>query len=1770
MTFNIDYENTQHRSDEIIYRDRAQRLFRFLREMSELKSKTTRTIDQYEDIIWLNDIPDNELCFNIAKRQDPSAEKWIEIKKPNLQPVPPIPEVIRPWINLADIKNLSCPDGIPTLKEQVLAKEIGTNLNGQDSIHQNLLDDSRQLRITPSSSFEHESPDGGFSSVSEYIQLSDRPDIKTAWEEYIDKKWIPWAERDRFLKPIQHYYTQLFTLYQQQQRMGETFEVILGLGYLTWKTPHAQIVKRHILTSKTNLSFDSRKGIISAGPSPEDTSISLEEDMLEADERIDADASKRIEIVLKEFGDSIWGSDGIHSILKSWINCIPNSYKYDTSITYQQRIEKDPAMSFAPAIILRKRTERNLARAFKEIENQLEQDKVSPPKGIFDIVKDPSTTVVNDQDSENVNANIVDNEIYFPLLANDQQLEIARRSLKQNGILVQGPPGTGKSHTIANLICHYLAAGKKILITSHTSRALSVLKDKIPKDVSALCVQVLSDDFRSKESLENSVQGIMNTYSNWDAKKEKDLIAELECKLSNQRKESQKCYNEIKAIREKEIYQYYSIFEVYSGTLQKIANKLFIEESKFGWLVDNIEEDSSCPLGDKDATELLELCRLFTPESEQELSLSYPNENVLPSPSQFKALVTDEAILKAELEKNTAASHHHLAASHHHLYDFIKGLSIDSLEYFKTALDIIVNIYNDFLADGSIWANEAVNDVMCGHCEQHIELEALTAKHLKSIGEKARDLADVSVSGFSDNDYHFAKESAQTLLSHLESGGTINGIGKFLLPGTIKKAISYCSSVFLNGKPCITLDVLISFIEWIDVQISLLALDNNWHTLYSANTSSLGVKKALYDHQYNLLRKVIEMFNQRKILFAELQRINITINNYQNMEDFINLVSMVNAAITENRLKFASKRIKEFEIYLDTEFMDQNHHEVVKNLSVFIHTRNYLEYTKSFLALQTLNSKKQILDKKNQLKTKLQTLAPRVTDELCKNSQDPVWDSRLQNLSLAWNWARANIWLDRLNNPLELQRLTNRFERLKESIKETIAQLAAKKAWWFCMNRLSEAARQHLNSWMLAMRAIGHGYGKNANRHRRDARAHLEECRSAIPAWVMPIYRVAETVQMSPDIFDIVIVDEASQSGPEALFLQYLAKTIIVVGDDKQIKPDYIGIKSEDVDLLRQKYISDLPHSDRMGTEHSFFDQAMIRYPNPIRLQEHFRCMPEIIQFSNNLCYKQSPLIPLKQYGSGRLSPVLKNIYIPEGYQKGRSSTATNPPEAEKIVEQIEKCCKDPAYAGKSMGVISLLGEMQAKLIGSKLIQTIGPEEMEKRKIHCGDAYAFQGDERDVMFLSLVCAPNEEGRGIYALTDANAERRFNVAASRAKEQMWLFHSATLNDLHNQNCYRYRLLSYFLNPNIEQTEIAGSKLSIEELRSSSLSAYRSMDPAPEPFDSWFEIDVFLKIVSLGYRVIPQVAVAGYRIDMVVEGFRGRIAVECDGDQWHGPDKYDSDMARQRQLERSGYPFWRFRGSAYYRNPEKSINELDAFLRMNEIEPKPSKGSYIVEESDVKDSAISDIKEEQNIKDGQQSDSDEVKPISSPPGQFDYSIYKGMTKLPEYVNWQPRNLLDPREAAIEDIGIGLLSIVEQEGPILCYRTYSIYAKSCGIHRISNELKHIFDAAIKRQIKDKNIIIDFENGKGNMDQSIVRDSNSSEVRLRCRGDRRLDEIPPSEIAELMNITCHDNKMLIYDKEKLFRIILGIYDLTRKTEKTIEILERAFERTGLMKSHI
>jgi very-short-patch-repair endonuclease len=551
---------------------------------------------------------------------------------------------------------------------------------------------------------------------------------------------------------------------------------------------------------------------------------------------------------------------------------------------------------------------------------------------------------------------------------------------------------------------------------------------------------------------------------------------------------------------------------------------------------------------------------------------------------------------------------------------------------------------------------------------------------------------------------------------------------------------------------------------------------------------------------------------------------------------------------------------------------------------------------------------------------RVRTAHPALATLMVRTCEDDTWQHRLGTWDRAWAWAKAHAFFIKQRQPGLDRQLDAELAEATDRVLRATAELAAEQAWGACLGRMTAHQAQALRSYQAHMDKRGAGTGRYAAKYQSLARQAMAEAIPAVPAWIMPLRQVLDTVRPERDSFDVVIVDEASQASIEALFLLWLAPRVIVVGDDKQCAPSAVSHgELEPIFGRLASYLPDLPGylRDAFTPNSSLFDLLRTRFGSMIRLREHFRCMPEIIEYSSRQFYADEPLVPLRQFGADRLPP-LRVVRVNGATTEGSSTRLRNETEAEQIVERLVACLDDPAYDGKTFGVVVLQGSGQLHLIQALLLERVEPKEWSERKLRVGTPPDFQGDERDVIFLSMVAAERR-----HALTSLEWQRRFNVATSRARDQMWLFHSVS-PDLLSPRDLRRSLLTYMLKP---PAPLAGRRLDAV-----------SPDVLVPPFESLFEQRVYLKIRERGYHVVPQVEVNRRRIDLVVTGAMGRLAVECDGDFWHSaPEDRENDLDRERELKRAGWRFWRVRESEFSFDPDGALATLWEELDRRGIRP-----------------------------------------------------------------------------------------------------------------------------------------------------------------------------------------------------------------------------------------
>jgi hypothetical protein len=588
----------------------------------------------------------------------------------------------------------------------------------------------------------------------------------------------------------------LFSIYQKQQKLGEAYEAVLGLGLLTWKTANGHEIRRHVITAQIVLMFDAVRGVIGVRAAPEGAKPRLELDMLDPEDQPEPAELGMIQEQIAEIEDSLWDGVRIHAILKACAHGLSPRGEYRQTLVPHDEAGSDPVIAFAPAIILRRRTERNLLRAFKDITSQLEKGEDVPlgVRRLVSIMDDggvrPSDEAESGPPSQPPS---IPEETYFPLPVNDEQMEIVRRLSSRQGILVQGPPGTGKSHTIANLIAHLLATGKRVLVTSHTGRALRVLREKIPKQIADLCVLLLGDDLQSMQSLEDSIRSITERYNSWNPKAGVGRIGLLEDELDKIRRQEAATLGKLREIREAETFIHPLRFGQYVGTLKSIAVQLKRESASHGWLVDSPKESETPPPGNAEAAELLALLRSIGPELEKECQKATIELDSVPSPHTFIEWFEREEHAQAAY----APYERHATGER---FIVLAAATRDQRDSLLQKLNALLQTYDLVTRHRESWVKTAALDILAEKDRAWEDLFKRTKELLGHIDERAKRAEIRRVTGLEGQDRAVVRADAQRLLEHLNSGGKL-GIGPFR-PRVVKEAIYLVKQVRVDGYAC--------------------------------------------------------------------------------------------------------------------------------------------------------------------------------------------------------------------------------------------------------------------------------------------------------------------------------------------------------------------------------------------------------------------------------------------------------------------------------------------------------------------------------------------------------------------------------------------------------------------------------------------------------------------------------------------------------------------------------------------------------------------------------------------------------------------------------------------------------------------------------------------------------------------------------------------------------------------------------------------------------
>lgn len=1318
-----------------------------------------------------------------------------------------------------------------------------------------------------------------------------------AFESWLDER-RRWEASESQVIAAARLFSELFTLWGKFERESEKLQLFIGDGVLV--ASHAGETVRHpVLLQRVQLEFDAhhpRFTIRETGDPPD-----LYAPLLRY---LDVDPKRLLALKHEVADDEIHplGGKPTGEFLQRMVQTLWRNGMYFDA---QRDVGKatGPYIYRQPAFYLGNRNQGFADTIERYIEILPRSDDL--PEALLRIVG-----IETGRGSERRPTESIVHDLLLTRDANREQKRVIHRLDETGAVLVQGPPGTGKSHTIANLIGHLLAQGKTILVTSHASKALRIVRDKVAGPLQSLCVSLLDSDEESTMQLEESITGILNYFSSTTrGKLDKDIE-----RLTKTRDGLRAEQDAVRGQLLRAILDEHSAVPLPGGVGESVApaeaaRRVRQAAGAHDWIPGAVSADLQVSVAEIE--ELYRLNAQVSASDEDLLESERPAVADLPPPRDVAALLDDLKRLEHVKPAATAklwAHDHQTAESLAELEQIVRGALAG-------------------LSEDAAWLKECLEAGRRGAAEQ-APWRAL-CEEIRRAGQEIplRDELILAHAPVIESQRPRAEliAACREMIEHLESGKKV-GRASRLFNASWSDVTRTCK---VEGGEPRTVEHLRALIAALEVDALRDSLARRWDHqmdgLDAPASAALGKKPEKRAAEFaariwSALAWHGEVWTPCLAAFARIglawDRIVVQVDNGRGEIARIRAALDKLGPILAERKNHVRARdlARQREQWIDSlkGFSTQSAaYAIVKLLRNALRTGDYDGYVEGHTRLREVEALSDDVARRRALLDRLAAAAPEWAAALRKRVAPHHGGPPPGNLEEALAYRLLDQALARLH-AVDLEELMAQLTRIDQKLQDTTARYVEVMAWRSQFARTALKQQQALSGWLALHKKIGKGTGKRVGRLKDEARKTLVECRGAVPVWIMPLSRVVESFDIATTRFDVVIIDEASQSDVVGLVAFAMGKEIAVVGDHEQVSPYAVGYKTEAIAGLIDETLTDIPNKQLYDGRTSVYDLARQSFGGTIRLLEHFRCVPSIIQFSNQLCYS-GEVRPLREAAAAKIGPALVAVHV-EG---GASVDRVNEKEAQVVASLVAAICRFPEYDDCTIGVISMVGTENALLIDSILRRRLTVSEYQKRRLLCGNAFQFQGDERDVMFLSMVDSPADLPLPLRQRDEAR--KVFNVAASRARDQLWLVHSLQAGRDLKAGDLRLRLIEH-----VEGAGVGGGPV--------------DTDLASAVFDSELQSELCRILDAEGYRVVPRYEVGGYAIDIVVHGAgNARVGILCDGGRTLPDHDIHGVLEHQMILERLGWKLIRIRASEYFREPKKELERLRRRLGARGIKP-----------------------------------------------------------------------------------------------------------------------------------------------------------------------------------------------------------------------------------------
>ena len=1209
---------------------------------------------------------------------------WLRMDRLQRTTPPPIAPELHAWI---DVPN--DPTKPPAIREVQHLRVLETEKNRMVEAGEARPDDC----VPPIKAANKDETPGAYFDVM--VRLEDRPTIREALEIYCIGPWAEWAEREKPRRRSILVYQRLFEIAQRLLQAGgnESVELIWGIGVARWSRPK-ELIDLPMIERGIEIEIaDQSNAAITIRPRATSARVELRAFEKLAAERLALaeDAARRclrsIETPDSE-GVSPFRQETFEPILKICGSQLDPDGRYlpdhrALGVTEPVPAPEGDVLTVTDRYVLfaRRRSANSVLRDIERFKRVLAPSDgepviltgatrtlvMGPTDGLGDAYQPLGDKIgSSDPAGGELNSEPIDpdhGDLFFPKHFNDDQVQIIRRLEKSDGLVVQGPPGTGKTHTIANIICHMLATGRRVLVVSHGETALSVVRDQLPEGVRDLAISVTTSEREGLKQVEKAIGlmlGIVNAVDG-NHQRQLGLIRSLEASIVKNRKR----LAEIDARLAEIAATHLSNVAGGSEKPYEAAQRVIAERPLHQWFTDRPDR----PFADTDIGEAT-IVALLSARKRVGADLQFLGE-LLPSSAN---LPEPETLLEWHRDLVAASTlTEAVAGSEPLLRRAVAKLGVDEAERLAIALKDLAASVVALMNDSWAWTlvEHQLADAVA---MQRVRPTALA--FLDEATELVKERAAFIARPVSLPAGLPPRSQCDEILQNLVAGKNPFGLLAFKL----KAHQAVIAQIRLSGLPPAGADDWRHVSSYLAFCDKVVSLSSRWTALRNElsipdkvhfDVERLSALDTIADRLQIALVTLPSAFEQlnerlasalgsRDEAMAILRHHSATATFGDELRRYVASIrlSAVKERIerTSDTFKTSNSGLAMGAIQVLRSVVGKSDVDSAQLERVWSALRAKLSQLRGLEAsfLEIAESSTRLAE------AGAHDWSKRVKLEAASDSRDPVIPA---DWKAAWDWAAQSAFLERIGAANDLAALHRERLAIEKELREGFAKLVKERTFFNLAASMKGTAKAALRSFADILRRIGTGRGQRAALYRQDLRRAMENCYDAVPCWIMPTWRVSEQLPASLGAFDLVILDEASQSDARELPALLRGKKVLVVGDDRQVSPSAAFLSIANIGRLRDNFLSEFPFRAQVEPGASLYDLSRVMFPDKyVMLKEHFRCAEPIIRFS--MKFYEEPLIPLRvPKGFERLDPPLVDIFVEDGERRGKSKV--NQPEAD-------------------------------------------------------------------------------------------------------------------------------------------------------------------------------------------------------------------------------------------------------------------------------------------------------------------------------------------------------------------------------------------------------------------------------------------------------------------------------------------------------------------------